>query len=287
MRDSRPDKLIHISTAEVREQQFSRLTREDERDLESVREQADRRHGKARTHTAEQSLQHALDHVFERISVAKDYEVLSAAAAWTRRSPVQGSCSRRCGTSKPAVKLSAQATTSPPAPSLDRERDTINRVNRGIAQCERLGKDAGSHVSETLNAEQRKVVEFVLDSRDRVVNVQGAAGTGKTATLEELKRGLEAGGRLTVAVAPTMSAAEELQHATFNNAMTLERLLQDKEIHPHLAGRAIILDEAGMVSGRQLHQLLILAERFDARIVLSGDSKQLQSVEASDALRIL
>jgi hypothetical protein len=33
--------------------------------------------------------------------------------------------------------------------------------------------------------------------------------------------------------------------------MTIEALLQNKEAHPHLSGRAIIVDEAGMVSGRQ------------------------------------
>jgi hypothetical protein len=47
------------------------------------------------------------------------------------------------------------------------------------------------------------------------------------------------------------------------------------------------VDEAGMVSGRQMEGLLKLAEREDARIIFSGDTRQLQSVEASDALRIL
>jgi ATP-dependent exoDNAse (exonuclease V) alpha subunit len=42
-----------------------------------------------------------------------------------------------------------------------------------------------------------------------------------------------------------------------------------------------------MVSGRQMEELLRLANRFDARIVFTGDTKQLQSVEASDSLRIL
>jgi ATP-dependent exoDNAse (exonuclease V) alpha subunit len=47
------------------------------------------------------------------------------------------------------------------------------------------------------------------------------------------------------------------------------------------------VDEAGMVSGRQMEGLLKLAEREEARILFSGDTRQLQSVEASDALRIL
>jgi len=42
-----------------------------------------------------------------------------------------------------------------------------------------------------------------------------------------------------------------------------------------------------MVSGRQMEGLLDLARRADARILFSGDTRQIQSVESSDALRIL
>jgi ATP-dependent exoDNAse (exonuclease V) alpha subunit len=42
-----------------------------------------------------------------------------------------------------------------------------------------------------------------------------------------------------------------------------------------------------MVSARQMTALLELAERQGARVVFSGDTRQLQSVEAGDALRIL
>jgi ATP-dependent exoDNAse (exonuclease V) alpha subunit len=49
----------------------------------------------------------------------------------------------------------------------------------------------------------------------------------------------------------------------------------------------LIVDEAGMVSGRQMEGLLDLARREDARILFSGDTRQIQSVESSDALRIL
>lgn len=49
----------------------------------------------------------------------------------------------------------------------------------------------------------------------------------------------------------------------------------------------LILDEAGMVSGRQMTEFLRLAAEQDARVVFSGDTQQIQSVEACDALRIL
>jgi ATP-dependent exoDNAse (exonuclease V) alpha subunit len=103
-----------------------------------------------------------------------------------------------------------------------------------------------------LNPEQKQVVEFVLNSRDKAVNISGAAGTGKTATLQELHRGLVEAGRGIIAVAPTMSAVEELQRVGMKDAMTLERLLQEQRAQAELTGKVVILDEAGMVSGRQM-----------------------------------
>jgi ATP-dependent exoDNAse (exonuclease V) alpha subunit len=54
-----------------------------------------------------------------------------------------------------------------------------------------------------------------------------------------------------------------------------------------LFGKALIVDEAGMVSGRQMSELLELADQQSMRIIFSGDTKQIRSVEASDALRVL
>jgi ATP-dependent exoDNAse (exonuclease V) alpha subunit len=54
-----------------------------------------------------------------------------------------------------------------------------------------------------------------------------------------------------------------------------------------LPGKVLIVDEAGMVSGKQMQSLLHLAQDHSARIIFSGDTRQIRSVEASDALRIL
>jgi ATP-dependent exoDNAse (exonuclease V) alpha subunit len=130
-------------------------------------------------------------------------------------------------------------------------------------------------------------VEFVLRSCDLAVSISGAAGTGKTAALKELRRGLMEAGRAVVAIAPTMSAVEELQKVGFAEAITVERLLEDSRLRGGIRSKVVILDEAGMVSARQMAKLLRLAEECSLRLVFSGDTKQIRSVEAGDALRIL
>jgi len=86
-----------------------------------------------------------------------------------------------------------------------KRREMIDCINRGIGGCEPLG-NGRFIVSGRLNPEQRQVVELVLGSRDRVVSISGAAGAGKTVTLQELHRGLRDAGRDIVALAPTVSA---------------------------------------------------------------------------------
>jgi ATP-dependent exoDNAse (exonuclease V) alpha subunit len=122
---------------------------------------------------------------------------------------------------------------------------------------------------------------MVLDSTDLAINVRGAAGTGKTATLREMDRGLRENGTEVVAVAPTRSAVDELQKVGFRDAMTVSRLLEDQESQHMLRGKALIVDEAGTVSGKQMQSLLHLAEDHGARIIFSGDTRQIRTVEAS------
>jgi ATP-dependent exoDNAse (exonuclease V) alpha subunit len=225
--------------------------------------------------------------VFERLSVAHDHEVLTEALRHGRgqidHSELKGTLILQESSGAILRDRNEIAT----AASLEREREMIDWVNRGVGRFERLGADRQFVASDRLRPDQKHSIEFVLNSRDRAVNLRGAAGTGKTATLQELRRGLDEAGRKALAVAPTASAVEELQKVGFGDAITLERLLQDQLAQSAFRGSVVILDEAGMVSGRQMHELLELAKRQSARIVFSGDTRQIQSVEAGDALRVL
>ena len=289
VRESRADKLVEISTAEVHSRQTARLTPQESLTLEQIRETVLER---SQTHrlepeSAAPSLEYAKQHVFERVSVALDHELLTEALRHGRGridlAELKGEFSLEEGTGKILQAGKEVATRE----SLDRERDMIERINRGIGQCERLGGQHEFVASALLRPEQKQAIEFVLESRDLAVNIRGAAGTGKTATLEELQRGLEESGCRVLAVAPTMSAVEELQKVGFSDAITVERLLQGGGAQTDLFGKALIVDEAGMVSGRQMSELLKLADEQSMRIIFSGDTKQIRSVEASDALRVL
>ena len=289
IRETRADKLQEISTEQVRQHQQERLTPDESHTLRDVREEAFGRDHSLQVdpRTAEVSLAYAQEHVFERLSVAKEHEVLTEVLRHGRGqvdlSGLQGSLAleRTKGT---LIGAGDEIATHA---SLHRERDMVAIVNRGLDRYDRLGSSQDFDPSPQLRAEQKRAVDVVLDSTDLAINVRGAAGTGKTATLREIDRGLREAGREVVAVAPTRSAVDELQKVGFGGAMTVTRLLEDQESQRALRGKVLIVDEAGMVSGRQMQSLLHLAEDHSARIIFSGDTRQIRSVEASDALRIL
>jgi len=286
VRESRADKLVEISTSEVHRLQHERLSPDEELSLAELREDASSRQLDPEQESARASLDYAEQHVFERVSVARDHELLTEALRHGRGGitldELKGSFALQEGSGE-VLRAGKDIATRE---TLQRERDMISRIDRGIGKFRQLGND-GLELSGQLRPEQRRAVQFVLGSRDLAVNVRGAAGTGKTATLQELHRALNESGREVVAVAPTMSAVEELQKVGFQDAMTVQRLLQDQSAQESLSDKVIIADEAGMISGRQMSELLKLAEDQSARLVFSGDTRQIRSVEATDALRIL
>jgi conjugative relaxase-like TrwC/TraI family protein len=289
VRESRQDKLLEISTAEVKERQWARFTPEERTRLEELHSQSVERGPvqAAGLSAASASLLYAKEHLFERVSVAQEHELKTEALRHGRGqiqlADLKGELYREVATGS-LLKVGSEMATRE---SVERERAMLAIVQKGLGQYARLGGTREFVVSDRLRPEQKQAVQTILDSHDLAVNLRGAAGTGKTATLQELQRGLEEGGRQVMAVAPTRAAVNELGKVGFEHAVTIERLLQDRQEQMKLIGKVLIVDEAAMVSSRQMSDLLKLAERSRARVVFSGDTQQIQSVEAGDALRVL
>jgi conjugative relaxase-like TrwC/TraI family protein len=288
VRESRADKLAEIATDKVREQQQARLAPEEKHTLQHLRAESLERNPRIlrESSQASESLQYAKEHLFERNSVVRDHELMTEALRHGRGQIDPGQLRGALELEQSQGSLIRAGDNLATRESLEREQRMIATVDRGIGRFERLGGEREFHPSKRLREEQQRAVHQVLDSRDLAINLRGAAGTGKTATLHEIDRGLHDAGRDVVAVAPTRSAVEELRKVGFKDAMTISRLLDSPE-QASLHGKVLVVDEAGMVSGRQMEGLLKLAEREHARILFSGDTRQIQSVEASDALRIL
>ncbi|HVO19846.1 MAG TPA: MobF family relaxase [Anaeromyxobacter sp.] len=165
--------------------------------------------------------------------------------------------------------------------ALERERRIlrIERQGRGqvspIADREAVGRRLGS---SDLTPGQRAAVELIATATDRVVGVQGHAGTGKSHMLDTAKRLVEESGFRVVALAPYASQVRVLRELGVE-ARTLASFLAARE--SHLDPRTVlVIDEAGTVATRHLDQALRIAEGAGTRVVLLGDTQQTKAIEA-------
>ena len=133
-----------------------------------------------------------------------------------------------------------------------------------------------------LTADQKKALEHILISQDRVIGIQGDAGTGKTSMLHAAREELEKKGYTVRGMTFTGKAAKELQTGAGVESQTLHSFLpkvQTPEFTPS-GKEAWFIDEVSMVGSKQMGELIRAAKDNNARIVLVGDTKQLQSIEA-------
>lgn len=171
---------------------------------------------------------------------------------------------------------------------LGEEQAMIAFARNGRGACKPLGRSGEPAGASFLNRDQLAAVTHALSAPDRVVLIEGGAGTGKTTLMKELKAGIEAGGRQLFAFAPTADASRGVLRAEgFEGAETVARLLVDEVLQARLRGQVILIDEAGLLGVRTLRKVFALAEDLDARVILSGDTRQHAAVERGDALRLL
>lgn len=250
------------------------------------------------------SVDFAVAHLTERSAIVSRVAIARVALAYSigigigipGLDDVQADIDRRLASGELLASADGLRLTTPDALAMEREILDIESRGREALdapiwerQQGRLfdAPDADSLLAPSLGAHltdgQRRAAELVLYARNRVVGVQGLAGTGKTmmlrAVFENLRDGFEA-----VGMAPSAAAARGLSAAGFK-AMTIAGFLASGRA---LDGRTlVVVDEAGMVSLRDMHALLTAVEQAGARAVLVGDTRQLKAVEAGAPFRQL
>lgn len=137
--------------------------------------------------------------------------------------------------------------------------------------------------SSALNAGQRFAVETIVSTKNRFVGIQGDAGTGKTYTVNQAvalikQASAVSEGYRTVALAPYGNQVKALKNEGLE-AHTLASFLHTKD-KPIDGKTIIVLDESGVVGARQMEQVMRIVEKSGARMVLLGDTKQTEAIEA-------
>lgn len=156
---------------------------------------------------------------------------------------------------------------------------SLASINRAIASSKR-----------PLTDEQAAGVRHLAASGDLAI-LQGYAGTGKSTMLDAARAAWQAEGYVVVGGALAGKAAEGLS-ATDAPAIPSRTLAAWQWAwdhgRDHLTDKhVLVIDEAGMVGTNQLQAILATARAAGAKVVLVGDTRQLQAIDPGAPMRLL
>ena len=167
---------------------------------------------------------------------------------------------------------------------LGAERDVVRMMRDGQNQAPQIMpiQQAIAHTDtySHLNSGQRRAIEEILVSRDRVQGLRGFAGVGKSVILVSVREAAERNGYAVEGFAPTSRAAGQLRDAGLT-ADTLQGFLARSQRtggepnNRHL----YMVDESSLASTKQMREFLTKIGPQD-RVLLIGDTRQHQGVEA-------
>src|SRR5229473_775428 len=264
--------------------------------------QADRVVAQAREHTQrhapgsdkieQQAVTYARNHVFERSAVQDERSILQAAIsrsmAQATYEQVRHEFAQRVQRGEFLAVGHGEGRAAPlytTAEMVRMEQEIIGRMQSGnqrtytdpmlVSPPLRIAiEDRHTELSPA----QLRVVDDIFVSREKIVGLDGIAGTGKTTTLAVIREGAEAEGYKVEGFAPTSRAAQKLADAGIETS-TLQRHLARGEQPDTGQKRFYVLDESSLASTRQMHEFM---ERLHAgdRVLLVGDTRQHEAVEA-------
>jgi len=244
------------------------------------------------TTRAKEAVTFARDSIFEREAVADERTILRDAL---RRGMGETSYrdiraefdERRQGGQFRSVQGmkhdSGRSFTTPETIAAERTNIRYVLEGRNAVQPIMSAEEARDQASSRsfLNDSQRRVIEEVLNSSDRIHGLQGLAGSGKTSTLLSIREGAEASGYKVEGFAPTSKAAGQLREAGIE-ATTLQSFLARSQNHASAdpsTRNLYMLDESSLASTRQMRSFLGKLKSAD-RVLVIGDTRQHQGVDA-------
>ena len=182
--------------------------------------------------------------------------------------------------------------------AIERELDTIAIMESGQGQENAIADESKVwqllQQEQSLTAGQRQAIETTATTTDQFIAWQGVAGAGKTYSLKLVAQLATEQGYEVTGYAPSAQAANTLSEEANIESNTVARLLHSegdrapdaRENAPQK--QAIwIVDEAGLLSAKDAHELLKKAQAQRARVILVGDIRQLSAVEAGNPFKSL
>jgi conjugative relaxase-like TrwC/TraI family protein len=285
---TREHKQKDLSFAELQQTWRERMTPAERHALASLARRVGSGSKPSDAGAAQRAVEFAIEHEFERKSVVPERVLLARALKQGVGKATADQVRRQMSKADllNADRGGQRMVTTRRV--LSEEKRIVDFARKGRGTVRPFQRKVERFHRDWLNADQKQAIRHIVESKDRVVLLCGKAGVGKTTLLEEAKEQIEATGIKVLAFAPSAEASRgELRKAGFRDADTLAMLLSDPRKQRQAQGQVILIDEAGQVGTKTMNQVFDLAQKLDARLLLSGDVSQHGSVERGAALRLL
>lgn len=225
----------------------------------------------------------AEQHLFDRRSVVNEFELWRHALEHGRGQNFSLKHVQLLTQQRAYVRNEIQPNKVTTRRTLEREKSIVAKAQGGQDRFDPLnGKYRIQNAA--LDAEQRQAVLHILASQNFVTLFRGAAGTGKSFTLKEVRAGLLRADHTVHVLAPQRQQVIDLQRDLAGDGQTVSEFLTKQQMDK---GAVVIVDEAGQIGAKQMLHLLEYVSNQHGRLILSGDTRQHGPVEASDALRAI
>jgi Ti-type conjugative transfer relaxase TraA len=139
-----------------------------------------------------------------------------------------------------------------------------------------------------LSHEQRAALDHATNAEGLAI-VAGEAGTGKSTTLAAIRDAYEDSGKRVIGLAWTNAVVQDMKQTGFTDASTIaaELVRLEKGSSRWDRNTVLIVDEAAMLSTKQLATVTDRAAEAGAKVILAGDDKQLASIERGGMFTVL
>ncbi len=276
--ETRAKKQKDLSHAELRQLWDSQLNEGERAALRQFPNHSEKPTGSGMS--AGEAVQWAEDHLFDRNSVVLECQLWQQALERGRGENFTVAEIKEFTRRRPYIRNSERPAEVTLREVLLREMEIVQTVKDGAGNCRPL-MELSYTADPKLDGEQRLALDALLRSTNVVSLFRGGAGTGKSFVLRELVEQVRRSGKNLVVLAPQRQQVVAMEQDGFLSPTTVTHFLLKQEL---AEGAVIVVDEAGQIGGRQMSELLRLARERNARVILSGDTRQHGAVEASDAL---
>jgi conjugative relaxase-like TrwC/TraI family protein len=276
----RARKQRDLSRAELFDLWESQLTREERQAISRLRNQSTQSPSDENRVSLADAVQWAEEHLFDRNSVVLECQVWQEALGRARGESFSVSELTDFTRQRDYIRDEARPGEVTLRDVLLREWEIVQSAKEGVGDSWPLVTNPRP-LNPQLDGEQRQALDALLSSTNAVSAFRGGAGTGKSYVLRELAEQLQHSGRRVVVLAPQRQQVVDMEKAGLPSPSTVARFLIKREL---AVGAVVVVDEAGQIGGRQMLELIRLVRERNARLILSGDTRQHGAVEASDAL---